>query len=70
MNHPITGLPFDYERCCNTCAHFTDKTRTVRKVQFRTIRCALDPEARDLAAIPGTTWKSLPACPQHKPLAR
>lgn len=67
MNHPITDLPFDYEHVCKTCAHFTDKTRTVRKVAFRTTRCALDPDDRNLADIPGTVWTALPACAKHRP---
>lgn len=69
MNHPITGLPFDYEHCCNTCAHFTDKTRTTRGIRYRTTRCALDPDQRNLADIYGTAWKALPSCSQHKQLA-
>jgi hypothetical protein len=65
--HPITGLSLDYERCCNTCAHFTDKTRTLRGEKYRTIQCALDPQQRNLDNTPGTTWKALPGCSQHKP---
>jgi hypothetical protein len=66
IKHPVTGLPFDYEHTCNTCVNFTDKTRTVNKVKFRTTKCALDPEQRDLANIKGTAWQSLPACSKHK----
>jgi hypothetical protein len=66
VNHPITGLPFDYEHVCNTCVHFTDKTRTNRGVKYRTITCALDPKQRNLADDINTSWAALPACVQHK----
>lgn len=69
MSHPITGLPFDFEHVCSTCAHFTDKTRSINKVKYRTITCVLDPEKRNLADIHGTAWKALSACTRHKPLA-
>jgi hypothetical protein len=69
MLHPVTSLPLDYEHVCRTCAHFTDKTRSINKVKHRTIRCALDPEARNLADIHGTAWGALPSCTQRKPLA-
>lgn len=69
MKHPASGLPLDYEHCCNTCVHFLDKTRTNRGLKYRTIKCALDPQQRNLADIPGTMWKALPSCTQHKPLA-
>lgn len=65
--HPITGLSLDYDHCCNTCVHFTDKTRTNRGIRYRTTKCALDSKQRNLADIQGTTWKALPACSQHQP---
>lgn len=67
MNHPITGKPINYERCCNTCVHFSDKTRTVRGTKYRVTRCAVDPEQRNLADTRGTVWKALPGCTQHRP---
>lgn len=39
MNHPVTGLPFDYEHACKTCAHFTTRTRLKRKI----VGCDLAP---------------------------
>ena len=66
MDHPITGHPINYEKTCATCAMFTDKSRTLRGVKYRTITCALDFEGRNLNDTPGTAWKSLPACSQHK----
>lgn len=66
MKHPITDLALDYERCCNTCVHFTDKKRTLRGTVYRTTRCALDPQQRNLADIPGTSWSALPGCAKHK----
>lgn len=66
MDHPVTGLPFNYDKACSTCALFTDKKRTVRGVKYRTIRCALDPEQRNLADVDiNVVWKSIPACSQH-----
>lgn len=70
MMHPVTGLPFDYDTCCNQCVHFTDKTRQVNKQPVRTTRCDIDPEARNLADIRGTAWKALPGCIRHQRLAR
>lgn len=67
MNHPVTGKPFNYERCCNTCQHFSDRTRRSRGVTYRTTKCALDPEQRNLNDTAGVAWKSMPACSQHKP---
>ena len=67
MNHPASGLPFDYEHCCNTCVHFTDKTRTHRGTRFRTTTCAVDPDQRNLDRIGNTMWKAMPACTKHKP---
>ena len=67
VRHPVTGKPFDYERVCNTCVHFTDRTRTNRGVKYRTTRCALDPEERNLAVFnDGVSWKAVPACTSHK----
>jgi hypothetical protein len=65
VNHPITGLPFDYERCCATCSHFSDKTRTLRGDKFRTIKCALDPQLRNLGNDKSTAWWALPGCTEH-----
>ena len=67
MNHPASGLPFDYEHCCNTCQHFIDKTRTNRGTKFRTINCLCDPDQRNLDNISNTAWKAMPACSKHKP---
>lgn len=67
MNHPITGEPFDYEKCCKTCRHFIDKTRQFRGVKTRTTQCGVDPEHRNLAEQPSTAWNALPACIKHKP---
>lgn len=64
--HPVTGLPFNYDSCCNQCVHFCDRTRTVRKVKYRITRCALDPEQRNLADIPGTVWKAMPGCTEYQ----
>ena len=69
MKHPITGLPFDYEHTCKTCVHFTNKTRSVNKVKHRTIKCALDPQQRNLDSDKSTAWPALPACTQHQQLA-
>ena len=65
-HHPVTGKPFNYNQCCNQCAHFSDKQRTSRGVKYRTTRCALDPKDRNLADIAGTVWKAMPACTSHK----
>ncbi len=69
VTHPITGLPFDYDRCCNQCVHFSDKTRTLRGDKFRTIKCALDPEQRNLGNDKTTAWWALPGCTEHRRLA-
>lgn len=69
VNHPASGRPFDYEHICKTCPHFTDKQRTVRGTKYRDIRCALDPEQRNLAELDrNTSWSAMPACASH-PLA-
>jgi len=65
VKHPVTGRPFDYDLCCNTCIHFSDRTRTNRGVKYRVTRCAVDPEQRNLNDTPGTIWKAVPACTQH-----
>ena len=65
VTHPITGLPFDFEHVCNTCIHFTKKTRTARGVKFFTTTCALDPQKRNLADDKSTSWHALPACVKH-----
>lgn len=64
--HPVTGLPFNYDACCNQCIHFTDKTRTHRGTKYRTTRCALDPEQRNLDDIKGTVWKAMPGCTSYQ----
>lgn len=69
MKHPITGLPFDYDHVCGTCIHFDDKTRTNRGLKYRTTKCALDPQQRNLADDINTSWKAMPSCTRHKPLA-
>jgi hypothetical protein len=69
VKHSITGLPLDFDHVCRTCIHLTDKTRTNRGVKYRTTKCALDPESRNLADISGTVWTALPACSRHQPLA-
>ena len=66
MNHPASGLPFNYEQVCKTCAHFTDKQRTLRGTKYRQIHCALDPEQRNLNEFDsGTSWSAMPACTSH-----
>ena len=64
--HPVTDEPFNYNQTCATCVHFTDKQRTVRGTKYRTTRCALDPQQRNLADIKGTVWSAMPACSQHQ----
>lgn len=68
MNHPITGQPFNFDKCCGTCAHFSDRTRTTRGTTLRVTRCAVDPEHRNLDG--GTSWKAMPACSQHQPTSK
>ena len=54
--HPVTGLEFDYEHACATCACYTE--RTVRKLKV--IGCTMAPE------VDGETFgqqrESFPAC--------
>lgn len=68
--HPVTGLPLDFEHVCKTCIHFTDKTRSNRGVKYRTTKCDLDPEKRNLADDRSTAWAALSACSQHQPATK
>ena len=67
MNHPANGQPFNYNRCCKTCRHLTDKTRTAGGVKYKTTKCALDPDQRNLADKTETVWHAMPACIKHSP---
>ena len=67
--HPMNRRPFDFNRTCGTCIHFTDKVRVDRGTKYRTIMCAHDPDQRNLGDHVDTVWKALPGCDLHKPRA-